>query len=333
MVWCGIAVLAFFTRFIMHQDLERAVALTLGAETLGFLLSGILREFYKSLGPGRFLRPLFLLQAAAVTLLAGLFQAGLVQAFVYFVNWPPTRWSIWERFFLLSISMWVLYMAWTLGYFWVKAEVLAHRESLRAAEALAESQRMELQLLRFQLDPHFLFNSLNGIVSEIPSHPAAAGEMVEELASYLRYSLDHRHQLLTKLAVEIDATAAYLKIQKTRFGDHLVTSIDVPRSAREAIVPSFLLQPLVENAFKHGFSTCPPPWTLSISAECEGNHLKLLVRNSGQPPSRENENGIGLDTVRRRLEIHYPGRHSFQIGGDEGFVEATLELEGQPCAV
>ena len=149
----------------------------------------------------------------------------------------------------------------------------------------------------------------------------------------MRYSLDHRHQLLTKLAVEIDATAAYLKIQETRFGDHLITSIDVPRSAREAMVPSFLLQPLVENAFKHGFSTCPPPWTLAISAECEGNHLKLQVRNSGHPPSRENGNGIGLDTVRRRLEIHYPGHHSFQIGGAEGFVLATLELEGPPCAV
>jgi hypothetical protein len=333
LVWCGIAVLAFCTRFIMHQDFERAIALTLGAETLGFLFSGILQKFYRSLGAGVFHSPRLILQVALLTLFTGVLQAGIVQAFVCFVNWPPVRWTVWERMFLLSISMWILYLAWTLGYFWVKAELHAHKESLRAAGALADAQKMELQLLRFQLDPHFLFNTLNGIVSEIPPHPDAAMEMVGELSSYLRYSLDHRHQLLTRLAVELDAIQAYLRIQRARFGERLETSIEASQDAREALVPSFLLQPLVENAFKHGFAPDCSRWNLRISATIEHGRLLIEVRNTGELATNGGTQGVGLDTIQRRLEIHYPNRHRFAISSNGDVVTATLEMEGSPCSV
>ncbi len=325
--------LAFFTRFIMHQDLERAIRLTLGAETLGFFLSGLLREFYRLLGPVRVTRPGFLIQVLLLTLLTGILQAAIVQAAVYLLGWESARLTLWERGMLLTISMWFVYLAWSLGYFWVKAEIHAHQESLLAAEARAEAQRMELQLLRFQLDPHFLFNSLNGVVSEIPVHPNAAVDMVGELSRYLRYSLDHRHQFLSRLAVELDATGAYLKIQHARFADRLQTRIEASGSAREILVPSFLLQPLVENAFKHGFPNSEPPWVLEISARLEGGHLIVQVKNSGQPALSGNEHGLGLDTIRRRLEIHYPGRHSFHIEGVDGSTFVTLDLEGAPCSV
>ena len=332
-VWVGIGGLAFLTRFIMHQDLQRAIGLTLAAETLGFFFSGLLRQYYRTLGPGRVMRPAFVFQVAALTLAAGIVQAAVVQACIHLLGWHTLRWSLWERWVLLSISMWVVYMAWSLGYFWVKAELRAHQESLEAIAARAEAQRMELQLVRFQLDPHFLFNSLNGIATEIPGNPAIAAGMVDELSSYLRYSLDHRHQLLTRLAVEMDATDAYLRIQKVRFGDRMQTTLVATKAAREAVVPSFLLQPLVENAFKHGFSAMPPPWSIEISAELNADRLTIKVRNSGPPPSLENESGLGLDAIRRRLQIHYPGRHRFHIEGTEGFVIATLDLEGAPCSV
>ena len=146
--------------------------------------------------------------------------------------------------------------------------------------AKADAQKSELQLLRFQLDPHFLFNTLNGIASEIPSNPTAAVQMVAELASYLRYSLDHRSHLLTPLAVELDTTNAYLKIQVARFGDKLQTSIIATPATREVLVPSFLLQPLVENAFKHGFNHAPAPWDLVVAAEVHADRLKIEIRNN-----------------------------------------------------
>jgi LytS/YehU family sensor histidine kinase len=192
---------------------------------------------------------------------------------------------------------------------------------------------MELQLLRFQLDPHFLFNTLNGIVSEIPPHPGTAMEMVGELSSYLRYSLDHRHQLLTKLAVELDAIQAYLRIQQARFGKRLETSIEATHEARESLVPSFLLQPLVENAFKHGFAPDASMWTLQISAAIQDGRLRVEVINTGELDTHGGAHGVGLDTIRRRLEIHYPNRHRFDIRSKESLVTATLEMEGAPCSV
>jgi LytS/YehU family sensor histidine kinase len=101
------------------------------------------------------------------------------------------------------------------------------------------------------------------------------------------------------------------------------------------MVPSFLLQPLVENAFKHGFNHAPAPWNLQIEAEVHGEQLKIKIRNNGNLVNYEDGDGpgMGFEVIRRRLEIHYPGRHSFQIQQSEGWVVATLELEGIPCCV
>jgi LytS/YehU family sensor histidine kinase len=101
------------------------------------------------------------------------------------------------------------------------------------------------------------------------------------------------------------------------------------------MVPSFLLQPLVENAFKHGFNHAPPPWNLQIAAEVHGEQLKIEIRNNGNLVNYEDGDGpgMGLEVIRRRLGIHYPGRHSFQIQQSQGWVVATLELEGIPCSV
>jgi LytS/YehU family sensor histidine kinase len=262
-------------------------------------------------------------------------QAASVQIFAEVMGWQGVNRSTGERLLLFSAAHWILYLGWSLGYFWVKAEMSARQKSQHAARAKADAQKSELQLLRFQLDPHFLFNTLNGIASEIPSNPNAAVQMVAELSSYLRYSLDHRSHLLTPLAVELDTTNAYLKIQVARFGDKLQTSITATPSARDVLVPSFLLQPLVENAFKHGFNHAPAPWDLVVEADIHADRLKIEIRNNGNLLTYQDGDGSGLgfELIHRRLEIHYPGRHSFQIQQLEGWVVATLELEGIPCCV
>jgi LytS/YehU family sensor histidine kinase len=101
------------------------------------------------------------------------------------------------------------------------------------------------------------------------------------------------------------------------------------------LVPSFLLQPLVENAFKHGFNYAPAPWNLQIAAEAHGERLKIEIRNNGNLVNYEDgdESGLGLELIRRRLEIYYPERHSFRIQQVQGWVVATLELEGRACCV
>jgi LytS/YehU family sensor histidine kinase len=240
---------------------------------------------------------------------------------------------IWQRWAVFSLLMWFVYLAWSFAYLWLKAEILVQKERLQELKAKAEVQKMELQLIRFQLDPHFLFNSLNGIAAEIPAHPKIASNMVDELATYLKYSLDHRHELITPLSVELDATASYLKIQKARFGSKLQTRITAPTTTRKALVPSFILQPIVENAFKYGPGKSSARLTLLITAQMKAGHLILQVKNSGNLSSSQKSSGLGLEAVRRRLAIRYPNRHCFTLTEDDGFVVATLDLKGEPCSV
>ncbi len=331
--WCGFGLIALLVRYVMHDDLGRAVGLTIVAESVGFLCSGLLRQCYLWIGRGRFLRTPMFAVTLVLTLAMACAQALIVQLLVEMTGWRFLPWSTAERWVLLALLMWIVYMAWSLGYFWVKAELAAHQEAMDATKARGEAQRIELQLLRAQLDPHFLFNSLNGIASEIQPHPKMATGMVRELADYLRYSLEHRDQLVTPLAVELDAAEAYLRIEKARFGERLETEISADAAARAVKVPSFLLQPIVENAVKHGFSSVEPPWRLAISARVASGGLDLEVKNSGLPDGAHHGTGLGLDTIRRRLALHYPARHRFDITGGGGVVTVSIHLEGEPCCV
>lgn len=335
LVWCGIAVILFWVRLVIYKDLSRALLITLSADTLGFLLTCGLRHFYRqtALPFPRNIR--IILQVFSLSLFGAMIQAESVQALVDFMNWHGVNRSHGERLLLFSAAHLILYLAWSFGYFWIKAEMHARQKIQHAARARTDAQKSELQLLRFQLDPHFLFNTLNGIASEIPNNPDAAVQMIGELSAYLRYSLDHRNHLLTPLSVELDSTNAYLNIQAARFGDKLKASIAATPAAREVMVPSFLLQPLVENVFKHGFNHAPAPWNLLIEATLHADRLRIEIRNTGTLSPHEDGNrlGMGLEVIHRRLAIHYPGRHSFQIQQSEGWVVATLELEGLPCSV
>lgn len=329
--------LSAISRYYLHESLMRSLLIGFTTATLAFVLTSVLRGAYlKNITePG--LTVSFLVKIFSLTVAAAFIHGLALQLIVTnldqtsMLNWRSTQWAFHERLYIFALLLWVLYLGWTFGYFWVRAEFIAREETRLEAIARAEAQKMELQLLRFQLDPHFLFNTLNGIISEIPSEPAVAMEMVGELSSYLKYSLDHRKELLTRLSAEMDATAAYLRVQKARFGDRIQARIEASQSARRRYIPSFLLQPLVENAFKHGFASMHSPWNLDIAAETNGDHLIIRVTNTGRFQSSGPEGGVGLDSIRRRLEIHYPGRHQFSIGECDGAVVAMIDLEGDPC--
>jgi signal transduction histidine kinase len=325
------------SRYHLHEGLTRSLVIGFTTATLAFCLTSLLRGAYlKNIAEPR-LKASFLGRILSLALAAAFIHGLALQLIVAhldrtsMLDWRTTQWAFHERLYIFVLLLWVLYLGWTFGYFWVRAEFIVREETRLEAMARAEAQKMELQLLRFQLDPHFLFNTLNGIISEIPSEPAIAMEMVGELSSYLKYSLDHRKELLTRLSAEMDATAAYLRVQKARFGDRIEARIQASQSARMRFVPSFLLQPLVENAFKHGFAMMPPPWILDITAETNGEHLIIRVANTGQFQTSNRIGGVGLDSIRRRLEIHYPGHHHFTIGECDGAVVATIDLEGDPC--
>lgn len=330
LAWLAFGFVTFFVRWIFQQDLARALVFTLLSESAAFGASLLLRPFYRKLGLSFQLRTAVLI--AVFSLLAAVALAALSHLFASVTGWNNPHFTPLEDTILRLLLMWTVFMGWSFAYFWLKTELTLRSEAHLAREAVREAYRMELRMLRAQLDPHFLFNSLNGIASEIHPHPDAAAEMVRELSDYLRYSLDHRKRATSPLADELNAMKSYLDIEKARFGDRLSIAVDASEEARWRNVPSFLLQPLVENAVKHGLSNSLAPLQLAIVAKTVGDTLFIDVTNTGNLDLTDSaREGLGLDTLQRRLELHYPHRHLFELKSEGSTVIAHLELRGGPC--
>jgi two-component system, LytTR family, sensor kinase len=268
-------------------------------------------------------------------LIASLMQSLVSHGVTTTLGWKEHPfWSPTDLWLLRLLFFWLAYMSWSLLFFWIRAEKSSHSHAQKSAEARMEAQRMELQLLRRQLDPHFLFNALNGVATVVQADSPSAAEVVRELADYLRYSLDRRYDTAVPLEEEIQAAMAYLRIEQARFDEELHVEITTDDWARSRGVPCFILLPLVENAVKHSFQMCEPPWHVGIVAEAEAGTLRIEVSNSGQiHAAPDTTGGAGLDILRRRLELHYPGRHQFQLEQRGDRVCASLLLEGDPCFV
>lgn len=332
-VWALLFVFGFAVRWFLHSDPLRAFSFTLVQEPIGFLLSGVLYVAYRHYSVGDPFRVSTAAWMIFLSLLATLIQTSIAHLFASQTGWQYAGWTQREEWFFRMTFIWLIYMIWSLSFFALRSKQSAQSASARAHQALEEKQRMELQLLRSQLDPHFLFNSLNSVAAEIRPHPESALDMVRELADYLRYSLDQRHRLITPLSGEMDAVSAYLHIEKARYGDRVHTSVIVEDGVGDRLIPSFLLQPLVENAVKHGLHQSDQNWDLIIRARKVGDAIQIDVINTGTlPPDPLSHIGVGLETLQRRLDLHYPNRHRFRLREESGKVCAHLELEGEPCS-
>jgi len=191
-----------------------------------------------------------------------------------------------------------------------------------------------LNALRMQLDPHFLFNALNTISSQVERDPKLARGMIEHLGDLLRLSLESKDRQEIPLAEELAFLEHYLAIQKIRFGDHLRIETQIAPEVKHASVPCLFVQPLVENAVRHGISRRASGGTVIVSANRVGNRLDIRVLDDGVglPPgwTLENSGGVGLSVTRQRLAGLYPnGETRFAVkrrasGGTE--VEISLPL-------
>jgi len=187
-------------------------------------------------------------------------------------------------------------------------------EAARLETRFAEAQNMAL---RMQLQPHFLFNTLNSISALVHSNPDGADEMISRLGDFLRTTLDAPHEQLLTLRRELAFIQDYLAIEQIRFQDRLRVEVQIPADLMEQRVPSFILQPLVENALKHGLADRPQGGTLTIRGRREPGSLVLEIQDDGEGyiPGRE---GVGLANVRSRLGLLYKGRGQLDLLGAAG---------------
>jgi two-component system LytT family sensor kinase len=207
------------------------------------------------------------------------------------------------------------------AYQYLKRLQRQERERYEYQQALAAS---ELQALKMQLHPHFLFNTLHGIATLIDSDPKNARVMILKLSGLLRIALDRNSADLIYLHEELEFVEAYLDLERMRFGDRLTIERRITRETQALLVPQMILQPIVENAIRHGIASSRERGWLTIEATKVDNNLEILVSNSvGMKAS--NGTGVGLRNVEARLKYLYAGEASMRFSIAENRI-ATLKL-------
>lgn len=203
----------------------------------------------------------------------------------------------------------------------------------RALELSASLARARADALKMQLQPHFLFNALNSIAELVHRDAQAADAMIGALSDLLRLTLETSGEQELPLRRELDVVERYLTIEQVRFQDRLRVEMDIAPDTAAALVPNFLLQPLVENALRHGLQPQSTPGLLTLRARREGEQLRIEVADNGvglqtEMPSRE---GIGLNNTRARLRELYGDRASLELHSENGVqVIVTLPFRTAP---
>lgn len=265
---------------------------------------------------------------SAIHLVAGLGVAACVYL-------PATKLLAWlepEQLWNLGRFLWMLVLG-SIVYWAIVAIASAIDNAYTARVREHHASRLEAQLvrahldsLRSQLQPHFLFNTLNAIASLIRKQEnQAAIEMVARLSDLLRALLNLEDEHEIPLHEELDLVEQYLAIEQVRFGDRLNIEIDVGSNVADCLVPTLLLQPLVENAIKHGISHSRAGGTITITATRDEDFVYLTVTNDCGPPVAVNigdSDGVGLRNTRERLQHLYDDQHHLEIApaGDSGAV-------------
>jgi hypothetical protein len=213
----------------------------------------------------------------------------------------------WIIVFGLAANWYFFIVAWGILYIALAYAGRVKRAERAAVTARAEAQAAQLRALRYQVNPHFLFNTLNSLSAQVMAGRAADAEaMIMNLSTFFRSSLSSDPDADVALADEIGLQRLYLDIEKVRFPERLRVEIDVPDTLAAARVPALILQPLVENAIKHGVARSARPVTLRIAAACEHGRLVLSVSDDAQPDAAPVPgSGIGMANVAARLAARY----------------------------
>jgi LytS/YehU family sensor histidine kinase len=211
----------------------------------------------------------------------------------------------------------------------IQAQIRAQRDSLKSLELQRQLSAAQLKALQMQLEPHFLFNTLNAITTlvELGRQPQAA-EMLSHLNVILKRTLERSTPEKVPLSQELEIVENYLAIEQARFADRLHVDIKIDPAALHSLVPCFLLQPIVENAIRHGIANSEAAGTVTAAARRDGDRLHITVRDTGPGTSTApSGNGIGLKNTRERLTYFYPERHFLQAGPlNTGGYEVSIDV-------
>lgn len=318
----------------------------------GFSITLVLSVVYRQLIDHR---PLFTYGMTMLALLVAVIVHVSIDAWVQGLYYGITReTSFIQRFIGLSYIPLTLLGGWSALYYAINYFLTVEEQADRLERLEAQATSAHLAMLRYQLNPHFLFNTLNSISTLVllkQTEPANA--MLTRLSSFLRHTLVTEPGSQATLAQEVETLQLYLDIERMRFEERLRTHFEVGDDAMEALLPSMLLQPLVENAIKYAVSTQEEGARISVEARVHGDRLQIAVEDTGpgmtgagkaDPPegeraTRDNtvSTGVGLNNIRNRLAQAYGDKHRFKTtsnpaGGFSVFIEIPFETERNEVA-
>jgi sensor histidine kinase YesM len=204
---------------------------------------------------------------------------------------------------------------------------LAVERTERESELKAMVAEAELKSLRFQIHPHFLFNSLNSIASLTDFEPHKAKDMTIKLSELMRYTLSKDSQQFVSLKTEVEHIRKYLDIEKVRFGDRFSVETDIDGNLLNEMIPALLMQPLMENSIKHGVYEAVEPVTIRIRISKENEFMKIVVSNQFDPDNMETKGeGVGLKNIAKRLDLLYQRKNLLTTKSENNIFVTTIFL-------
>jgi signal transduction histidine kinase len=302
------------------------------AAASGFVLSAPLRylcRYLRTLRPG----PMIAGALASAYAVALIWRTVVNWAYENFVQRDPPM-QHWYEYLTGATTATYLLVCWMGLYFGFKyyESMQIERESALRASALA--QEAQLKMLRYQLNPHFLFNTLNAISTLIlDNRNSVANSAVSGLSEFLRYTLDQDPMKKVTVTQELDVLNLYLNIEKMRFGSRLTIKHEIADDTRDMLVPSLLLQPLIENAVKYAISPREEGGTIIISAQRLGDRLQLAVADDGpglvESDRASQRRGVGIRNTRERLQVLYGAGGTVDVQPHRPGLRVTLSFPAE----
>jgi two-component system, LytTR family, sensor kinase len=330
--WSGHSIISFLSLNLWYNDPSFIyIAHNIFQSVLGALLSWPLRWIYTESWKESILRRS--LQALFMILVVSLVWSAIrIETFIMMTG----EMGLWSEFGGWYFSSIFVFAAWTSLYFGIKyfnlfqeehsellkLELARKEEGRLLMEAESVAQTAKLKMLRYQLNPHFLFNTLNAIMSLVATDENdKASAMLVRLSQFLRYSLDKDHEHLVDLQDELDATRLYLNIEEVRFQDRLNVVFEIEDGLDRAQVPGLLLQPLVENAIKYAIAPSEEGGEIVITASGNNGRLCLSVKDSAEKITTSNNHtseskkgfGVGLTNTRQRLSTIFANDYALDV--------------------
>jgi sensor histidine kinase YesM len=324
--WSGYSLVTFFALTVWDDNVSLShVGHIVLQAVLGVACTWPLRPIYRS-AFALALLPRVVICSLSVLALSFVWTASRMATFMA-ISGERGLWREFNDWYFGSVFV---FLSWTALYFGIRYYQLLQvehekllresernrEEQLRRMQAESSAREAQLRMLRYQLNPHFLFNTLNAINALIRlGEREKAEEMIDQLSRFLRHSLDNEARPTATLGEELQTLGLYLDIEKSRFEDRLDVRYLIDPATRPAIVPSLLLQPLIENSIKYAISDMEDGGSIQITAEAEAGRLKLSVTDSGpgmDASSLGGQRGIGLRNTVDRLNTLFEGDYSLE---------------------